>query len=96
VANNNSVVRFPYRNGDLKARGDAQMIVPHLADGTGGHSTRDVAFSRDGKRLFISVGSGSNVAETMAKKSFRTFPLGKRNTDWARPGVRKLIAPTFS
>ena len=28
VANNNSVVRFPYRNGDLKARGDAQVIVP--------------------------------------------------------------------
>ena len=28
VANNNSVVRFPYRSGDLKARGDAQVIVP--------------------------------------------------------------------
>ena len=31
VANNNSVVRFPYRNGDLKARGDAQVIVPRLS-----------------------------------------------------------------
>ena len=69
VANNNSVVRFPYRSGDLKARGDAQIIVPRLADSTGGHTTRDVAFSRDGKRLFISVGSGSNVAETMSKKT---------------------------
>ena len=62
------MVRFPYRNGDLKARGAAQVIVPRLADSTGGHTTRDVAFSRDGKRMFISVGSGSNVAETMAKK----------------------------
>jgi glucose/arabinose dehydrogenase len=69
VANNNSVVRFPYRNGDLKARGDAQVIVPHLTDGSGGHSTRDVAFSRDGKRLLISVGSGSNVGENMGKKN---------------------------
>jgi len=69
VANNNSVVRFAYHRGDLKASGEAQTIVPHLADGTGGHTTRDVAFSRDGKRLFISVGSGSNVAETMGKKS---------------------------
>ncbi len=69
VANNNSVARFPYRNGDLKARGDAQVIVPHLTDSTGGHSTRDVAFSKDGKRMLISVGSGSNIAEDMSKKS---------------------------
>jgi glucose/arabinose dehydrogenase len=69
VANNNSVVRFPYRNGDLQARGDAQVIVPKLCNTTGGHTTRDVAFTKDGKRMFIQVGSGSNVAETMGKKS---------------------------
>jgi glucose/arabinose dehydrogenase len=74
VANNNSVVRFPYHSGDLKAGGDAQIIVPRLADSTGGHTTRDVAFSRDGKRLFISVGSGSNIAETMSKKNLADIP----------------------
>ena len=74
VANNNSVVRLPYRNGDLKASGEAQVIVPHLSDGTGGHSTRDVAFSRDGKRMFISVGSGSNVGEDMGKKNLQDIP----------------------
>jgi glucose/arabinose dehydrogenase len=69
VANNNSVVRFPYHSGDLTAGGEAQVIVPHLSDTTGGHTTRDVAFSNDGKRLFISVGSGSNVAEEMGGKN---------------------------
>jgi glucose/arabinose dehydrogenase len=69
VANNNSVVRFPYHSGDLQARGEAQVIVPHLTDTTGGHTTRDVAFSQDGQRMFISVGSGSNVAEDMSKKT---------------------------
>ena len=69
VGNLNSVVRFPYRSGDLVARGPAEVIVPLLADSTGGHSTRDVTFSRDGRRMFMSVGSGSNVAETMEKKS---------------------------
>lgn len=69
VANNNSVVRFPYRSGDLKASGAAQVIVPRLTESHGGHSTRDVAFSLDGKRMFITVGSGSNVAEGMSKKS---------------------------
>ena len=68
VANNNSVVRFPYHRGDLKASGGPQVIVPTLTDGTGGHSTRDVVFSPDDRRLFISVGSGSNVAETIGKK----------------------------
>jgi hypothetical protein len=74
VANNNSVVRFPYRNGDLKASGDPQVIVPHLSDGGGGHSTRDVAFSRDGRRMFISVGSGSNIAENMGRKDSQDIP----------------------
>jgi glucose/arabinose dehydrogenase len=69
VANLNSVVRFPYQSGDLKARGPAEPIVPLLSDSTGGHSTRDVVFSLDGRRMFISVGSGSNVAETMDRKS---------------------------
>ena len=69
VANNNSVVRLPYRSGDLKAAGQAEVVVPKLSDTTGGHSTRDVVFSRDGKRMFISVGSGSNVAEGMEQKS---------------------------
>jgi hypothetical protein len=75
VANNNSVVRFAYRNGDLKTSGPAQVIVPSLTESTGGHSTRDVAFSKDGKRLFISVGSGSNAAEEMSRKSAEAVRL---------------------
>jgi glucose/arabinose dehydrogenase/cytochrome c2 len=69
VANNNSVVRLSYHTGDLKATGAPEMIVPKLANTTGGHSTRDVVFSKAGKRMFISVGSGSNVAEQMNRKT---------------------------
>jgi glucose/arabinose dehydrogenase len=68
-ANNNSIVRFPYRNGDLKARGPAETIVAKFSDTTNGHSTRDLAFSPDGRRMFIAVGSGSNVAENVPRKS---------------------------
>jgi glucose/arabinose dehydrogenase len=60
-----SVVRFPYRNGDLKARGPAEAIVPTLTGSGSGHWTRDIAFSSDGKRMFVSVGSGSNDGESM-------------------------------
>ncbi len=59
VGNTNAVVRIPYKNGDLKAAGPAEVIVPGIP--TGGHSTRDVVFSQDGKRMFVSVGSRSNV-----------------------------------
>jgi glucose/arabinose dehydrogenase len=59
VGNTSEVVRFPYHNGDVKASGGAE----HIADlpGGGGHWTRAVAFSNDGKKLFVAVGSGSNV-----------------------------------
>jgi len=59
VGSTSELVRFPYHNGDLKASGAAE----HIADlpGTGGHWTRAVEFSQDGKRMFVAVGSGSNV-----------------------------------
>jgi glucose/arabinose dehydrogenase len=66
IANEDSVVRFPYKSGDMKASGPAETIVPKIPAG-GGHTTRDIAFSPDGMRLYISVGSRSNVAETMDK-----------------------------
>jgi glucose/arabinose dehydrogenase len=61
VANTSSVVRFPYHSGDLKASGEPETIVDALP--TGYHWTRDIAFSPDGSRMFVSVGSGSNIAE---------------------------------
>jgi glucose/arabinose dehydrogenase len=63
VGNTNSVVRFPYRNGDLKASAAPEILVPDLPAG-GGHWTRDVIFSKDGKSLFVAVGSASNVDDT--------------------------------
>ena len=67
VGNTDSVVRFPYRNGDLKARGPVQVVVANLPTAAvyreAGHWTRDVVFSADGSRMFVAVGSLSNDAE---------------------------------
>jgi len=59
VGNTDSVVRFPYQNGDMKARGPSE----HIADvpGGDGHWTRDIQFTQDGKKMFVAVGSASNV-----------------------------------
>ena len=69
VATNNQIVRFAYHPGDMHAAQGAEIVVPQLADSTSGHSTRDVVFSPDGSRMFVSVGSGSNVAQGAARKS---------------------------
>jgi glucose/arabinose dehydrogenase/cytochrome c2 len=70
VAEINRVVRYAYKAGDTKASGTPEVVVPELAPSAGGgHSTRDLAFSPDGKRMFVSVGSASNVAEEMSKKT---------------------------
>lgn len=59
IGDETEIVRFPYHSGDLKASGPQQ----HIADlpGPGGHWTRAVEFSPDGKKLFVGVGSASNV-----------------------------------
>ena len=69
VAENNRVVRYRYRVGDTKASGEPEVVVPQLAPTGMGHYTRDLVFSPDGKRMFVSVGSGSNIAEDLPKKS---------------------------
>jgi glucose/arabinose dehydrogenase len=99
VGNTGSVVRFPYHNGDMKATGASQMIVPDIPPGGhlrgGGHWTRDIAFSPDGKTMFVSVGSHSNhddadthpeerhradiLAYTPEGKDFRIYAYGIRN-----------------
>ncbi len=67
VANTGAVLRFPYRSGDLAPRGEPETVVPQLP--TGGHATRDVAFSPDGATMYISVGSSSNDSEGMSRLS---------------------------
>ena len=68
VANTDGVIRFPYRNGDLKARGPAEKLGAHLSGGaarlrSGGHWTRDIVFSPDGKKMYVSIGSRSNDSD---------------------------------
>jgi glucose/arabinose dehydrogenase len=62
VANTDAVVRFAYHSGDLKASGAPETVVASLPHGYG-HSTRDIAFTTDGKRMLVSVGSASNIGE---------------------------------
>ena len=81
VGNTDSIVRFPYKSGDLKASGPSQVIVANLPSGGqlpgGGHWTRDIAFSQKGDKMFVSIGSLTNVddPDTNAKEKDRATIL---------------------
>lgn len=98
LANTGSVIRYHYHVGDLKATGQPETIVANLSAGGhltgGGHWTRDVVFSQDGKSLFVSIGSRSNVddgpAEDVRARIFRVDPDGKNQSVYAT-GIRNPV-----
>jgi len=55
-----SIVRYKYKDGDTQAQGTPEKLVDLP---TGGHSTRNIAFSRDGKKMYVAVGSASNKSD---------------------------------
>ncbi|HEY4256937.1 MAG TPA: sorbosone dehydrogenase family protein [Candidatus Udaeobacter sp.] len=103
VANTDGVIRFPYRSGDLKARGPAEDLGAHLSGGaahlrSGGHWTRDIVFSPDDKKMYVSIGSRSNVSDNAAEaERARIFEFNPNGTDqkvyaW---GIRNAVGIAF-
>jgi glucose/arabinose dehydrogenase len=95
IGNTDGVVRIPYANGQTKATGSAQRIASVPAGGMlagGGHWTRDVKFSADGRKMFVSIGSHSNNDDSASEnrracilefdpdgKNERVYASGLRN-----------------
>lgn len=102
VANTDGIIRFPYHNGDLKARGAAQKLAAHLSPGGlvrgGGHWTRCIVFSPDGKKMYVSIGSRSNVSDNSAEENrariFEFNPDGSAQKVYAW-GIRNAVGITF-
>src|SRR5438093_12179382 len=103
VANTDGVIRFPYRNGDLKARGPAQQLAARLSGGaahlrSGGHWTRDIVFSPDGKKMYVSIGSRANVSDSAAEADrarifeFNPDGTGQKVYAW---GIRNAVGIAF-
>jgi glucose/arabinose dehydrogenase len=74
VGNNASVVRFAYKNGDLKATGMPETLVSDLPP-AGNHRTRDLVFTKDGKNMLVAVGSADNVSGGKASNEHRANVL---------------------
>ncbi len=61
VANTNSLIRYPYKTGQTKMTAKGEKILD--LNGNGRHWTRNLLASEDGKKIYIAVGSSSNIAE---------------------------------
>jgi glucose/arabinose dehydrogenase len=105
IGNTDSLVRFPYKNGDLKATGPAEKLADLPGGGKlrgGGHWTRDVVFTKDGQRMLVSVGSHSNVddADTHPEEFHRAdvlefTPEGKFLKIYAS-GIRNCVGEAIN
>src|SRR4029077_16583942 len=103
VANTDGVIRFPYRNGDLKQRGPAEKLKAQLSGGagflrSGGHWTRDIVFSPDGKKMYVSIGSRSNDSDDASEgnraRIFEFNPDGTEQRVFAW-GIRNAVGIAF-
>jgi glucose/arabinose dehydrogenase len=93
IANSRSVIRFPYKNGDMKATGESEDIIGYIP--AAHHWTRDIVFSPEGDKLYVAVGSGSNVALDMCSPS-KEWKNSTKPILSALPGTPKSAAPMFS
>ena len=63
VANADGIVRFPYKEGVTEITAAAQKVAPLPGGTLNHHWTKNIIASRDGSKLYATVGSNSNVAE---------------------------------
>ena len=102
VANTDGVVRFPYRNGDIRARGPVEKLSAELSGGGllrgGGHWTRDIVFAPDGSKMYVSVGSRSNNSDDSSESDrarifeFNPEGTGRKIFAW---GIRNAVGIAF-
>lgn len=78
VGNTNAVVRFKYREGQTKAEGAPEQITDLPGKGYREHWTRNVLFNPDGSKMYVTVGSASNVS---VEKDPRRAAISEYNPD---------------
>ncbi|MBE9585037.1 sorbosone dehydrogenase family protein [Mucilaginibacter sp. JRF] len=81
VANTDGLWRYPYKTGQTEITAKGTKILDLPAGGYNNHWTRNLIASKDGKKIYISVGSGSNVAENGLNNEIRRANILEINPD---------------
>jgi glucose/arabinose dehydrogenase len=97
IANTNAVVRFRYKAGQTRAEGEPEKIADLPGKGYREHWTRNVIFSPDGSKMYVTVGSESNVdaeSDPMRAAIMEYNPNGSGKRIYAS-GTRNPIGAAF-
>ena len=89
VANSDAVLRFPYAEGQTRITAPAVKVVDLPAGPLNHHWTKNLIDSRDGKKLYITVGSNSNAAENGMEKEEGRAAIWEVD---AESGVHRVFA----
>jgi glucose/arabinose dehydrogenase len=81
IANTDGLYRYPYKNNTLKLETQGTKILELPAGGYNNHWTRNLLASKDGSKIYVSVGSGSNNAEHGIDKELRRADILEINPD---------------
>ena len=89
VANSNAVMKFPYRNGDTQIASVGTKLLDLPGGKINHHWTKNIITSADGSKLYVSVGSNSNVAERGMEAEFERAAIWEVDI---RTGVHRIFA----
>ena len=81
VGNTDGLYRWPYKTGQTKLEGKGQKILDLPAGGYNNHWTRNLISNADGSKIYVSVGSGSNVGEHGKENEIRRANILEINPD---------------
>jgi glucose/arabinose dehydrogenase len=98
VANTGSVVRFPYKAGQLESSGPPETVVANVpAQGYRGHWTRDLVFNPSGSKMYLSVGSSVNVGEETDERRATILEFNPDGTGGRvyASGIRNAVGKAF-
>jgi len=89
VANTDALMRFPYRDGDTAISAAGVKVADLPGGALNHHWTKNVIASRDGSRLYVTVGSNSNVAENGIDQEVERAAILEIDT---KTGARRVYA----
>jgi glucose/arabinose dehydrogenase len=101
VANTDAVLAFPYKEGDTKIAGKGETILKLNAELPNNHWTRNLIASADGKKLYVAVGSNSNIAENgldkeIGRAQILELDLATRKGSTFTSGLRNPVGMAWS
>ncbi|BAY43128.1 L-sorbosone dehydrogenase [Scytonema sp. HK-05] len=96
LGNTDAVLRFPYAKGQQEITGTATKIADLPASGYNNHWTRNVVVSPDGNKLYVSIGSGTNVdEEPLPRASVQVMNLDGSQKQTFASGLRNPVGLDF-